>query len=34
MIDKQGIVQRAEVVATPEVPDEDAVMAALTTCNI
>lgn len=33
VIDKQGIVQRAEVAATPEFPDEDAVMATLTTCN-
>lgn len=32
VIDKQGIIQRAEV--TPEVPDEDAVMAALNSCNI
>lgn len=34
VIDKRGIIQRAEVVTTPEVPDEDAVMAALNTCNV
>jgi peroxiredoxin (alkyl hydroperoxide reductase subunit C) len=33
VIDKQGIVRRAEVATTPELPDEDAVMASLTTCN-
>lgn len=34
VIDKTGIVRHVEVMATPETPDEDAVMAALTTCNI
>jgi peroxiredoxin len=33
VIDKQGIVRRAEVAPSPELPDEDAVMASLTTCN-
>lgn len=33
VIDKSGIVQRAEVAPPPEIPDEGAVMAALTTCN-
>ena len=33
VIDKQGIVRHAEVVPTREIPDEDAVMASLTTCN-
>lgn len=34
VIDKQGIVQRAEVVPPPEVPDEDAVIASLDSCNV
>ena len=34
VIDKAGIVRHAEVVPTPETPDEDAVLAALATCNL
>ena len=34
VIDKSGIVRHAEVVPTPETPDEDAVLAALATCNL
>lgn len=33
VIDKQGIVQHAEIPVPDELPDEDAVMAALATCN-
>ena len=33
VIDKQGIVRRADIVPSREIPDEDAVMASLTTCN-
>lgn len=34
VIDKAGIVRHAEVVPTPETPDEDAVLAALAICNL
>ena len=34
MIDKAGIVRHAEVVIPPEIPDEDAALAALATCNL
>jgi mycoredoxin-dependent peroxiredoxin len=34
VIDKAGIVRHAEVVPTPETPDEDAMLAALATCNL
>ena len=34
VIDQQGIIQRADVVVPLAVPDEDAVLAALTTCNV
>ena len=33
VIDKQGIIQRAEITTPPDVPDEDAVLAALNICN-
>ena len=33
VIDKQGIVRRADIAQTREIPDEDAVMASLITCN-
>lgn len=34
VIDKAGIVRHAEIVTTPDTPDEDAVLAALATCNL
>ena len=33
VIDKQGVVQRADVTPPLEIPDEEAVMAALNACN-
>lgn len=34
VIDKQGIVRRAEVNQPPDIPDEAAALAALATCNV